>query len=103
MGKFLSFIPITIFATLLASLTLALTINGAVFAKINKPLKYYYGDDEIDSEIIMPDIEKEILNDEKQNKITHAEYIAQQGKSENSSDIINPSYRWSKLFDIVER
>ena len=44
-GKFLANIPITLFSTLLASLILALTINGALFAKFNKKLDYYYDDD----------------------------------------------------------
>ena len=104
-GKFLSFIPITIFATLLGSLILSLTINGAVFSKINKPLKYFYGDSEIDSDIIMPEIEKQILEEEKIWKMTHEEYISQNiDKSENSINIyINPKNRWWIIFDFVER
>lgn len=38
-GKFLAYIPTTIFATLVASLFLALTINAAIFAKVISPLK----------------------------------------------------------------
>ena len=61
-GKFLANIPITLFATLLASLILALTINGALFAKFNKKLDYYYNDDEHDESLaIMTPEEKEIL------------------------------------------
>jgi hydrophobic/amphiphilic exporter-1 (mainly G- bacteria), HAE1 family len=66
-GKFLSFIPITLFATLLASLFLALTVNGALFARFNKKLDYYYNDDEHDeSLLIMSDEEKEILYHERE-------------------------------------
>lgn len=46
MGKFLSFIPITIFVTLLASTILASTLNNALFIKVNKNLPYYYEDDD---------------------------------------------------------
>ncbi len=66
-GKFLSFIPITLFATLLASLFLALTVNGALFARFNKKLDYYYNDDEHDESLaIMSDEEKEILYHERE-------------------------------------
>lgn len=68
-GKFLSFIPITLFATLLASLLLALTVNGALFARFNKKLDYYYNDDEHDeSLLIMSEEEKEILYHEREGK-----------------------------------
>lgn len=66
-GKFLSFIPITLFATLLGSLFLALTVNGALFAKFNKKLDYYYNDDEHDESLaIMSAEEKEILYHERE-------------------------------------
>jgi len=68
-GKFLSYIPITLFSTLLASLLLALTVNGALFAKLNKKLDYYYNDDEHDESLaIMNDEEKEILYVEREDK-----------------------------------
>lgn len=68
-GKFLSFIPITLFSTLLASLLLALTVNGALFAKFNKKLDYYYNDDEHDETFaVMPEEEKEILYHEREGK-----------------------------------
>ena len=68
-GKFLSFIPITLFATLLASLFLALTVNGALFARFNKKLDYYYNDDEHDESLaIMSPEEKEILYHEREGK-----------------------------------
>ncbi|MBP7008035.1 hypothetical protein KBB05_04980 [Patescibacteria group bacterium] len=38
----MAYIPITIFATLAASLFLALSINNALFWKINKNQKWYY-------------------------------------------------------------
>ncbi len=39
-GKFLAYIPLTIFSTLLASLILALTTNGAIFTRF--PLKIFW-------------------------------------------------------------
>lgn len=40
-GKFLAYIPITIFATLVAALFISLTINGALFYKFNKKRSRY--------------------------------------------------------------
>ena len=66
-GKFLANIPITLFSTLLASLILALTINGALFAKFNKKLDYYYDDDAHDESFaVMTAEEKEILMHERE-------------------------------------
>lgn len=41
MGKFLAYIPITIFITLLASLFISLTLNSALYYKLNKPKLTY--------------------------------------------------------------
>jgi len=41
-GKFLAYIPITIFITLAASLFLASSINNAIFWKLNNNQKYYF-------------------------------------------------------------
>lgn len=67
MGKFLSYIPITIFTTLLGSLFLALTVNNALFEKFNKRWKFYYQDDET-SDMIINDTEREILEEERKGK-----------------------------------
>lgn len=68
-GKFLSYIPITLFSTLLASLFLALTVNGALFARFNKKLDYYYNDDANDETLaVMTAEEKEILHVEREGK-----------------------------------
>ncbi|USN55926.1 MAG: efflux RND transporter permease subunit [Candidatus Peribacteria bacterium] len=40
-GKFLAYIPITVFSTLIAALFIALTINSALFYKLSKPKKRY--------------------------------------------------------------
>ena len=62
-GKFLAYIPITVFITLLASLFLASSINNAFFQKINTNLKYYFADqeDEKHEEVLLGEDEKELL------------------------------------------
>jgi len=42
MGKFLAYIPITIFATLIAALLISLTINSALYYKLSSKRKKYY-------------------------------------------------------------
>lgn len=64
MGKFLSYIPITIFTTLLASLFLSLTVNNALFAKLNKRWTYYYEEDE-STEMILSENDKALLDEER--------------------------------------
>ena len=44
MGKFLAYIPITIFITLLASLFISLTLNSALYYKLSKPKDKYQSD-----------------------------------------------------------
>lgn len=41
MWKFLAYIPITIFSTLVAALLISLTINSALYYKLSKPKKYF--------------------------------------------------------------
>lgn len=41
MGKYLSYIPITVFITLLASLFLTLTVTSAIFMRLTKNREYY--------------------------------------------------------------
>jgi multidrug efflux pump subunit AcrB len=41
MGKFLAYIPITIFVTLIASLFISLTLNSAMYFKLTKDHKTY--------------------------------------------------------------
>lgn len=66
-GKFLSYIPITIFTTLLASLFLSLTVNNAMFARFNKKWNYYYEEDE-SSEMIMSENDRALLEEERKGK-----------------------------------
>jgi len=96
-GKFLSFIPITLFATLLASLFLALTVNGALFARFNKKLDYYYNDDAHDESLaIMSSEEKEILYHEREGKksipVTDAPWL------EKRIDDLREYYIWTLRF-----
>lgn len=44
MWKFLSYIPITVFATLVAALILSLTLNSPIFYRLNKKNDSYYKD-----------------------------------------------------------
>lgn len=68
-GKFLSNIPITLFASLLATLFLALTLNGVLFVSFNKKLDHYTepGEDD-DTYALLSDEEREILNNERSGK-----------------------------------
>lgn len=50
-GKFLAYIPITIFATLLAALFLSLTINSALFYRFSKTKSTYIGRGEADKHL----------------------------------------------------
>jgi multidrug efflux pump subunit AcrB len=90
-GTFLSNIPITLFATLLASLFLALTVNGALFAKLNKRLDYYYNDDEHDESLaLISTEEREILMEERQGKRSIP--LAEAPKIEQGIDFVREWY-----------
>ena len=67
MWKFLSYIPITVFVTLLAWLVLALTINSALFLVFNKNKKYYIASESEDN--IKTKEEIELLKEERVGKI----------------------------------
>lgn len=64
MWKFLAYIPITVFITLLAALVLSLTINSALFMKLNKDKKYYIKSDSSDS--VKTQEEIELLKEERE-------------------------------------
>jgi len=49
MWKFLAYIPITVFSTLLAALILSLTVSSALFIKFIKDSKYYIVNKELES------------------------------------------------------
>ena len=45
LGKFLAYIPITVFITLIAALFVSLTVNSAFFYKLSKPKKRYVSEE----------------------------------------------------------
>ena len=66
MGKFLSFIPITIFITLLASLFISLTLTPALFSKFTKNRTSYTSSSE-DENLLNPE-EQALLADDRSDK-----------------------------------
>ena len=92
MGKAISYIPITIFITLLASLFISLTVTPAIFFKMNKDKNTYQKDEE--SESLMDETAKVILDADRQEK---TEIIKKEEKSESSS------YRDKILDKLVDR
>ncbi len=65
-GKFLAFIPITIFTTLVASLFIALTLNTALFYKFSKKQTTYRED--LQWERFLPPLYKELLAEDRVGK-----------------------------------
>ncbi|MDD2870697.1 MAG: efflux RND transporter permease subunit [Candidatus Gracilibacteria bacterium] len=65
-GKFLSFIPITVFSTLLAALVLALTLGSALFLTFMKSKKTYHKDEKIEKNMRPSD--KLLLDIDRKNK-----------------------------------
>lgn len=66
MGKYLSYIPITVFITLLASLFLSLTVTSAIFMRLTKN-KDYYRENSKELETLWKD-ETELLIYDRRNK-----------------------------------
>lgn len=64
--KFLSFIPITVFSTLLAALVLALTLGSALFLTFMKSKKTYHKDEKIEKNMRPSD--KLLLDIDRKNK-----------------------------------
>jgi len=98
MGKFLAYIPITIFVTLLWSLFIALTINSALFFKLSKPKKEYENIWEID---YLPLEEKVLLEKERQGKILYQQNEKKSSWRERMLDNMASWYE-SKLRLIME-
>lgn len=88
-GKFLAYIPITIFITLLAALFLSLTINSALYSKLNKPKKTY--ETGIIDRKYMSDDEIAILEYERQGK-TEKKEQENQSRRERVLDTISTKY-----------
>ena len=88
-GKFLAYIPITIFVTLLASLFLASSINSALFWKLNKNFSFYYVDDpasDQDEELLISEDEMSVLEQERKGK------VALPHTSQPRTDVLVASY-----------
>lgn len=73
-GKFLAYIPITVFATLIAILFIALTVNSALFYKLNKKQDSYIADPE--AELFMTEEEQAILAKEREGKTPNTTSIS---------------------------
>ncbi len=67
MWKYLSYIPITVFITLLASLFLSLTVTSAIFMKLTKNKNYYRVNEKEES--TFSEDEKELLEFDRQWKL----------------------------------
>lgn len=68
--KFLAYIPITIFSTLLAALFISLTINSALYFKLSSKKDYYTKDEE--DEKYMPEDEIILLKEQRKWKEAHS-------------------------------
>jgi multidrug efflux pump subunit AcrB len=73
-GKFLAYIPITIFSTLLAILFLALTLNSALYYKLSKKSKTYTPNPS--AEQFIPEEERLILAQEREDKSIETEKVS---------------------------
>ena len=94
MWKFLSYIPITIFSTLLAALLLSLTVSSALFIKFVKDTKYYHKDEKLES--TFSKTQTEYLENERKWKIIR--------KHEKLSLRIRLLTKlWLKYYEILEK
>ena len=57
LGKFLAYIPITVFITLIAALFISLTVNSALFYKLSKPKKRYVREETAEKFLSASDLE----------------------------------------------
>lgn len=89
MGKFLAYIPITIFITLLAALFISMTINSALYYKLSKKGKYYETDIG-DQDFMLPEV-KALLEQDRIGK-TVKEKETQLSKREKIFDRISMRY-----------
>lgn len=89
MGKFLAYIPITIFITLLAALFISLTINSALYYKLSKRSKFFESDVG-DQDFMLPEI-KALLEEDRKGK-TEKEKEHHLSKREKIFDKISKRY-----------
>jgi multidrug efflux pump len=83
-GKFLAYIPITIFTTLLAALFISLTINSALYYKLNKKNIFYQKRED----------EKEYLTDEELTLLA----VEREGKQQKTSETFS---RREKILNVM--
>ncbi len=74
LGKYLAFIPITVFSTLLAVLVLSLTLNSAIFYKLNRDSKKYTNTP--DAERFLDADVKMLLAHDRENKTPEEERVS---------------------------
>lgn len=89
MGKFLAYIPITIFVTLLASLFISLTITPALFFKSSKEEKLFTPNP--DAELTLTEDEKFILAQDRGDKVEKTE-SSQRSWRDKIFDPLNARY-----------
>ncbi len=66
LGKFLAYIPITVFITLIAALFVSLTVNSALFYKLSKPKKRYVREEKTEKFLSKEDLD--VLIQEREGK-----------------------------------
>jgi multidrug efflux pump len=86
-GKFLAYIPITIFTTLIAALFISLTINSALYYKLSKPKKTY--EKLPDEDNMLQEDEKILLASDRQGKTEKTEAAS---KREKALDALSSKY-----------
>ena len=89
MGKFLAYIPITIFVTLLASLFISLTITPALFFKSSREKKLFTPNP--DAELTLTEDEKFILAQDRGGKVEKTE-SSQRSWRDKIFDPLNARY-----------
>jgi len=87
-GKFLSYIPITVFSTLLAALVLSLTLSSVLFATLTKKKDTYYQDEAMEKNFT--DEEKEYLAEERKGK--KRILVETQGKKDRALEAMGEFY-----------
>ena len=101
MWKFLSFIPITVFATLLAALFLSLTLSSALFIKLMKSKRDFIIEKDLEKNLSSEDLE--LLKSDRKNKTEKIQILSTEGfnplkKIWNAREIF-----LNKLWDYYEK
>jgi len=96
MWKFLAYIPITIFATLLAALIISLTVNSALYYKLSKSRKHF--EDKLVDKKYMTEGDLALLDDDRKWKTEKPE--KKKNLREKILDKVSSRY-WSQLEKIM--